>query len=106
MIRLSAVVATLLVGAAALALYQLKYQVAALEAEHARLTRELAAEREAIHVLDAEWAYLNQPDRLADLATRHLDLVPLGAERVTTLNDLPPHAAELAAAPDDDEATP
>jgi hypothetical protein len=104
MIRLSAVVAILLVGAAALALYQLKYQVAGLEAEHARLARELAAEREALHVLGAEWAYLNQPHRLADLATRHLDLVPLGAESVITLIDLPPRAGALAVAPADAEA--
>lgn len=104
MIRLSVVIATLLVGAAAFALYQLKYQVAGLEAEHARLARELAAEREALHVLDAEWAFLNQPHRLADLAARHLDLVPLGADHVTTLVDLPPRAGELSVAPADPEA--
>ncbi len=98
MIRLSAAIALVLMGAAALTLYQLKYEVAALEAEHARLARELAAERDAIHVLKAEWAYLDRPQRLAELAASHLDLVPLGAEKMVTVDALPWATTTLAEA--------
>ncbi len=96
MIRLSGALALVLLGAAALALYQLKYEVAALEAEHIRLASELAAEHDAIHVLKAEWAFLDRPDRLAELAGSHLDLVPLGADRVVRISDLPWAATTLA----------
>jgi hypothetical protein len=96
MMRLSGALALMLLGAAALALYQLKYEVAALEAEHTRLANELASEQEAIHVLKAEWAFLDRPDRLAELASTHLDLVPLGADKVVNISDLPWAATTLA----------
>lgn len=98
MIRLSAAIALVLMGAAALTLYQLKHEVAALEAEHTRLARELAAERDAIHVLKAEWAFLDRPQRLATLAARHLELVPLGAEKIITIGALPWAMTTLAEA--------
>ena len=55
-------------------LYQLKYEVQAKEERLARLNRQIQLEQEAIHVLNAEWAFLNRPDRIADLANRHLEL--------------------------------
>lgn len=55
-------------------LYQLKYEVQGKEERLARLNRQIQQEQEAIHVLNAEWAFLNRPDRLADLANRHLEL--------------------------------
>ncbi len=47
------------------------------------LTRQIAREREAIGVLRAEWAYLNRPDRLRELAELYfpdLQLMPLSPE--------------------------
>lgn len=48
------------------------------------LRTEIAAEREALSVLNAEWAYLNRPDRLAALVAgpgAGLGLVPLAPEQ-------------------------
>ncbi len=39
-------------------------------------------EREAIRVLQAEWGYLNRPDRLEGLATQYLDLRPPSADQM------------------------
>jgi cell division protein FtsL len=64
-------------GIGALALYQLKHEVIALEKELARLNREIVREQEAIHVLRAEWSHVNRPERLQALAQRHLDLQPM-----------------------------
>ena len=69
-------------------LYQLKYEVQAKEERLARLNRQIQLEQEAIHVLNAEWAFLNRPDRIADLANRHLELsqvVPAQFGRVATI---------------------
>ena len=46
----------------------------------ASLQREIRTERETIAVLEAEWAYLNRPDRLLALSEEHfteLRLMPL-----------------------------
>jgi hypothetical protein len=67
-------IAAVLIGCG---LYQLKYEVQAKEERLARLNRHIQAEQEAIHVLNAEWAFLNRPDRLADLANRHLKMTPV-----------------------------
>ena len=56
--------------------------VAHLEEELRQVERQILKEQRAIHVMAAEWSYINRPDRLADLARRHLDLAPLPAELV------------------------
>jgi cell division protein FtsL len=89
MIRRSAVFWTVLLIAVAIGLYVLKNRVHDLEDRLQRLNREIIAEQEAIHVLKAEWAYLNQPGRLDDLARRHLGLVPENAKQVIDIADLP-----------------
>ena len=66
-----------LVGVMASGLFQLKYAVQEREDELSRLNRELIASEQAVHVLLAEWSYLNRPDRLAGLAARHLELSPM-----------------------------
>ena len=101
MIRRSTVFWTVLLVAVATGLYVLKNRVHDLEDRLQRLNREIIAEQEAIHVLKAEWAYLNQPARLDDLARRHLGLVPESAKQVIDLADLPlqGEAATVADAP-------
>jgi cell division protein FtsL len=54
------------------AVFSVKAAVAGLEEELLRVRKEIARDHEAIHVLNAEWSYLNQPTRLAELAKRHL----------------------------------
>jgi cell division protein FtsL len=58
-----------------IAVFSVKSAVAGLEEELLRVRKEVAHDQEAIHVLNAEWSYLNQPTRLAELAKRHLPLL-------------------------------
>ena len=79
MIRPSTLLWVGLAGAVGFGLFQLKHEVQALEDEMFRLNRAIIAEQQAIHVLKAEWSYINQPQRLQTLAARHLDLQPMAA---------------------------
>ena len=60
-----------------IALLLVSYQVKGLENELAALERAALAQQKEIHVLNAEWSFLNRPERLARLAERHLDLAPV-----------------------------
>lgn len=56
------------------------------------LNRLVTEEKEAISILNAEWAYLNRPERLANLADLNftkLKLVPLAAQHFTDLEIIP-----------------
>jgi cell division protein FtsL len=81
-------------------MFKVKYEVMDLEDELARTNRAIVADQDAIHVLKAEWAYLSQPSRLAELSKRHLDLVPLGTAQLGQINAIPlrPTAVPLAGA--------
>ena len=75
--------------AGSVALYALKYDTGKEAAANASLRAEIAREREAIRILDAEWSLLNQPDRLQKLAKRHLKLVPLLPKQIVNFSDIP-----------------
>ena len=69
-------------------LFSVKYQVHDLEEEQKRFVGELDDERRALHVLRAEWATLNDPDRIRELAQVHLGLVPIRPNQVMGLDGL------------------
>lgn len=89
MIRPTTVLWMGLAGAVGFGLFQMKHQVQALEDEMFRLNRAIVGEQQAIHVLKAEWSYINQPQRLQTLAARHLDLQPMKPTQLGGLADLP-----------------
>ena len=60
-----------------------------LEDRLAGIHRDIAREQEALHVLRAEWSYLNRPERLEDLARRHLELGVPTAKQTMRVSDLP-----------------
>ena len=63
---------------AAFMLYKSKYEVQALKTQIAETTIELEREKQALHVVAAEWAYLNRPERLQPVI---LTLTPLTLPR-------------------------
>jgi cell division protein FtsL len=81
----------------ALILFQIKQEVRVLEEEIAGAQSAILENQEAVHVLEAEWSYLNSPARIATLAERHLGLAPIPGERVVGFDDLP-----LPGAPEDE----
>ena len=51
--------------------YRVNYATQEAMDRVADLRSEIAGEREALAVLNAEWAYLNRPDRLSALVSAH-----------------------------------
>lgn len=71
------------------ALFMVKYEVQDREEKLAALHREILANQEAVHVLEAEWSYLNRPSNLEAMVRRHLHLVPLDTTRLGQIEQLP-----------------
>ena len=60
----------------AVSLFHVKYKVLELEKERASVNKQIVSSQDAIHVLKAEWAHLNNPQKLSMLNARHLKLKP------------------------------
>lgn len=90
------ILVTLLVVAAAV-VYALKYDAGRDAARAEELLRQIRATRDEIAELTAEWTYLSRPDRIQALVERYQDylhLLPLTAERIGTVAEVPPRALE------------
>lgn len=90
MIRLPVLLLAALVATASLVLFRTSYEVQALAERLGALNREIVHEQQAIRVLRAEWAYLNQPARLRELAERHSSLAPaMAGQIIARLDEIP-----------------
>jgi hypothetical protein len=69
-------------------LFYAKHRVQDLDEQLAQTNRAIVTDQESIHVLKAEWAYLNQPNRLERLSRRYLDLDVLTREQIGSLAEL------------------
>ncbi len=83
MIRATPVIWARLSVVAGVWMFVVKHQVQSLEGELQGLERGIVAEQEAIHVLEAEWSFLNHPARLEGLARRLIGLAPMTAAQQT-----------------------
>jgi hypothetical protein len=84
MIRPTSCILLLLAAGAGAALFHISFDVSALDDRLTALNRGIVADQEALHVLRAEWAFLNQPARIEELSQRYLDLQPLDGAQIGT----------------------
>lgn len=90
--RPAIVVGFALIGVLSFGLYVLEHEVQGLEQRLADVNQELLENQNTVRVLNAEWSYLNRPDRLQQLAARHgrrLSLMPMSPSQIGTVGDLP-----------------
>ena len=87
--RRSTIICGILAVAAGAFSIVVKTEVQDLEDRLSGLHRDIAANHEALHVLRAEWSYLNQPQRLEALARHHLGLRAPWAAQTMRISDLP-----------------
>jgi cell division protein FtsL len=94
------------IGALVLAaadVYTIKFDSTRQAQRVAKLRLEIRRERDAVAAQRAEWAKLDNPGRIQDLARRHLQLKPVEAQQMDALDNLPERPADLVAV---DEADP
>lgn len=117
MIRPLTCLCMLLAGGSGLYLYQTKHRAQLLDREITRVVQSADAARARTKMLRAEWAWLNEPERLQDLSERFLQLKPMAPSQFVPMTELaqrlpapavfgaaPSSAPELA--PEDAEETP
>jgi cell division protein FtsL len=93
--RLLHVVVLVALVLAAADVYKIKYE-STLQAEKvSKLRADVRREQDAIANLRAEWSKLDRPDRLQELAQRHLTLQPVDARQYDPLDRLPERPAQL-----------
>ena len=74
----------------ALFAFSQKHEARELKERLAVLEEELADRRENTRVLAAEWSYLSRPERISDLAQRHLEqLLPMSVKQFSSFADIP-----------------
>lgn len=87
--RISSIVAMVCFSIAAFGLYCVKYFVQDVQRDVVVLKADLGRENESLHLLNAEWAYLNRPERLHALSDRYLQLQPLDSRQIQDVGVLP-----------------
>jgi cell division protein FtsL len=75
--------------------YEIKYSSTRQAEQVAKLRSEIRRERDAIAALRAEWAQLDNPDRIQILARRHLTLKPITNTQFDPLTNLPEKPVDI-----------
>ena len=100
MIRLPTLFWLLIVSTAGFAMFAVKYEVQSVADQLARTVRQADDTEREIRVLDAEWAFLNRPDALAQMNQRLLSLGPIATKQLrTNIADVAMRPAPLPAPP-------
>jgi hypothetical protein len=91
-----------LVVGVGVSMFLLKYKVQALEDVLVAKQAQVVRDRGAIRVLEAEWTYLNDPERLRELSAQYLGFGVPAVVNIADINSLPMRgaAAEGGAAPE------
>ncbi len=82
MTKLGTVFWVVVVLAAGFTTFKVKYAVQDIEDELNRARKQTIAEQQETRVLTAEWTYLNQPERLAELNRRFLGLAAISTKQL------------------------
>lgn len=114
MIRPFTCICMLLAGGSGLYLYQTKHRTRMLDRQIEQTLRQVETARSRVGLLQAEWALLNEPQRLSELGDRFLNLKSVTPAQFVTLSELdrhlpaplPPPAPPTATSSNEESAEP
>lgn len=87
MFRRTTLIILMTVAVAGSVLFHIKYAVIDFEQRNNHAKRSIQETQESLHILKAEWAHLNDPNRLKLLAEKYLpDLKPIRGAQIIHLN--------------------
>lgn len=78
-------------------LFVLKYQVKEQETILHQIHRQILRNKREIHMLEAEWAHLNDPQRLQELVAAQTSWQTIQAHQIVKISDLPMRSVEDSA---------
>jgi cell division protein FtsL len=87
-VRQATALCLLLAVALAVVMLTVAHQVQGLEEELGSIRRATVGERQKMHVLQAEFSFLAEPERLRRLANAHLGLVPVEPDQLASFATL------------------
>ena len=70
-------------------MFVIKNKVISLENELERINAQIRDDQNALHVLKAEWTYLNDPARIRNLSENHVHMKPLRGEQIISFSAIP-----------------
>lgn len=88
MIRPFTCICLVLAAGSGLYLYQVKQRAFALDADLRSTFHDIDMARQKTRMLRADWALMNDPERLQALSTQYLTLKPMGPSQLMTLDQL------------------
>lgn len=94
--RLSSYSLFILFALLASGLYLVKYQVQDLKNNNIALQHKIESEQLALRMLEAEWVYLNRPDRLENLVQKYLPMQAMVPTQVVQWTDIPARPTAVA----------
>jgi cell division protein FtsL len=83
---------------AAAYVYRIKFESARRAEQVAKLRLDIRREHDTIAALRAQWSKLDNPERIQELAQRHLTLRPIDARQFDRLDGLPERLPDPAPA--------
>ncbi len=79
----------LALGALTVGVFEVEYRTRTLRAELHHLNQQILTRQEEVHVLKAEWSYLNRPERLKELADKHLQMDYVSFDQIKSPTHVP-----------------
>lgn len=84
----SFILSALVIVAAGVGAYWMKSKAMEKEEQLAAIRAQIETEQDRIMVLEADWSYLTNPDRIQRLSKEMLSFAPVEPERILTLEHL------------------
>ena len=70
-------------------MFLIKSKVSSLENELEQINAKIREDQNALHVLKAEWTYLNDPARIRHLSESHIHMKPVRGEQIISFSSIP-----------------